>query len=42
VLLRLLGRDPTREAALDALTSVPLAPDRLDEIVGLFGTCQRL
>ena len=36
VLLRLLGRDATREAALDALTSLPLTPDRLDEIVGLF------
>ena len=36
MLLRLLGRDATREGALDALTSLPLTPDRLDEIVGLF------
>jgi hypothetical protein len=36
VLLRLLGRDATREGALDALPSVPLTPDGLDEIVGLF------
>ncbi len=36
VLLRLLGRDATREGAIDALPSLPLTPDRLDEIVGLF------
>lgn len=36
VLLRLLGRDATREGALDELTSVPLTPAALDEIVGLF------
>ena len=36
VLLRLLGRDATREGALDELTSVPLAPAALDEVVGLF------
>lgn len=36
VLLRLLGRDRTRDAALDELSTVPLDPDALDEIVGLF------
>ena len=36
VLLRLLGRDATREGALDDLGAVPLDPATLDGIVGLF------
>ncbi len=36
VLLRLLGRDGTREGALDDLSTTALTPAALDEIVGLF------
>ncbi len=36
LMLRLLGRDRTRDLALDALTTASLDPAVLDEIVGLF------